>query len=143
MFHEEEKNEVTMLIVGCGNEVAIIFDEDRPARGWGFPSARVAGTQDPQERAVEAAKKKIGIDVNGCRIVFVKAKEKGGQTFSSFFVELPRIEFENLPTRGPSGQVHVRKINKNELHLFLDRGRYDMAVARCTRVPDWGQVASW
>jgi ADP-ribose pyrophosphatase YjhB (NUDIX family) len=122
-----------MLVLCCGDVVVIAFDPNKPRRGWTFPSARFFDDGDGLEAAITAAKEKIGFDPSQKEVQFVKAKTKKGVFYSSFYAELAPDELEQIQDTGPRGHT-IRKIPKDALPDYLDRGRYDMAAARITGV---------
>lgn len=126
-------NEVSMLIIGCRDKIIIVLDPEKPKRGWSFPSAQVIDNADPCDVAIDAARKKIGFDASGKRVDFVKSKEKNGIPFSSYFVEVTPQELASIKNHGPRGHS-IRKVPKESLGQYLDRGRYDMAIAKITGV---------
>lgn len=128
-----EVNEVTMLVLGCRDEVIIVLDPEKMKRGWSWPSAQVRDGKDPEEVAIEGVLDKIGFDARGREVTFLKEKVKNDIPFSSYFLELTTEEFDSIPSRGPRGHS-VRRVSKEALGQYLDRGRYHMAVSRMTGI---------
>lgn len=128
-------HEITMLIIGCGDEVLIMFNPNRTRQGWVFPSTSVRENEHRAHAALRAATEKIGVDFTNYRVRLARAEEKGGISFSAFFVEVDSHTFNAIGSKGTSGES-IKKIPKVQFGNYVkDPGRRSLAGAKVTGIP--------
>lgn len=127
-------HEITMLIVCCGDEVVVMFDPKRPKQGWVFPSTSVREDEHSAHAARRAGTEKLGFDFTNHRVRLSNAQEKGGKSFSAFFVEVAPDQFDAIGLVGTRGES-VRKIPKSQLAKYIrDPGPRYLAGAKITGI---------